>query len=770
MTIDAGFREARDLLVGGDRRGSDFSRAYAELVDRWLAELLGDERDVALVALGSYGRRELAPGSDIDVLLVHRRRADVRDVAERLWYPMWDAGVKVGHAVRTLREAITLAARDVEVATSMLDARTVAGDPALGVELSEATTAQWRKQSDRWRGPLLASVQQRHARAGEVAFLLEPDLKSGRGGLRDIHTLRWVEVAEAVTFDRDAIDASHEALLAVRIDLHRVTDKAHDVLWLQDQDAVARAQGDRDADVLMARVASAARTIAWASDEVWDELGAGLGRRRRRHVSRDRRLAPDVDLREGVAELAEAAQPLGDPALVLRVAVAAAESGVRIGRSTLERLAIQPAPMPSPWPAAARNELVALLATGGAAIPVLEALDQKGLLAWLIPEWEAVRSRPQRNAYHRYTVDRHLCEAAVEAAARTHRVSRPDLLLLATWLHDIGKGFTRPHGDALDHTAVGVDLIATIATRMGFPPDDVVRLQGLVRHHLLLADTATRRDLEDPATIEAVAVAVDDQETLALLHALTEADSIATGPAAWSTWKAGLIDELVARTRKYLRGDSPIGPSPAIGDSAAALIERARESDRVIVDVVDGDVTVVAHDRPGLFSRIAGTLTLHQLDVLTARAWSTDDGFAVDMFQVEPQFGQPDWDVVREDLERAIGGGLALDARLTERARAYSSARSQSAVPPRRTVSIDNDASASSSVIEVRAPDRPGVLFRVTRALAELNLDIRHAKVATLGHEVVDSFYVVDAEGGKIVDPDQTAEIERAVLVELDRV
>ncbi|MGH9179496.1 MAG: ACT domain-containing protein, partial [Acidimicrobiales bacterium] len=437
-----------------------------------------------------------------------------------------------------------------------------------------------------------------------------------------------------------------------------------------------------------------------------------------------------------------------------------AELGALVARPALDRLAAEAPPMPDPWPATARSGLISLLGTGKAALPVLETLDQHGLLSRILPEWEPVRSQPQRNAYHRFTVDRHLCEAAANAAALTRRVARPDLLLVGAWLHDIGKGWPG------DHTKAGMEVVARVAPRMGFPPDDVDALVHLVRDHLLLADVATRRDLDEPATVEAVAAAVGDRDALELLAALTEADSLATGPAAWGPWKAGLVEDLVVRTARRLAGHRPPAPDPTL---PSTLQDRLAER-RLFVEAEDGTVTVVAPDRPGLFSRVAGALAVHGLDVRSASA-TGQDGMAVEIFEVEPAFGTaPNWDRVAADVERAVTGRLSLESRLAERARTYAGLRRAAAArPPEARVLFDDDASPTATVVEVRAPDGVGVLYRITRALADCDLDVRTAKVSTLGHEVVDAFYVTDGAGAKLSDDGHRREVERAVLAELDR-
>ena len=461
-----------------------------------------------------------------------------------------------------------------------------------------------------------------------MAFLLEPNLKDGRGGLRDVHALRWAEAAESVLLegDDDAIQAAYDVLLGVRVELHRQAGRPGDVLLLQDQDAVAARLGEPDADTLMARVATAARTIAWTSDEAWHRVGSWLTGPSGREYRRDRPVAPGVVLREGEVHLEAAASPAGDPTLVLRVATAAARHRCRIERRSLDRLARETATFPAPWPAGAADDLAALLLEGEPAIPVLESLDQRGLLVKVLPEWEPVRSRPQRNAYHRYTVDRHLWEAAANAAALADRVSRPDLLVVGALLHDLGKGYPG------DHTEVGIELVGRIAPRMGFGRTDTEVLAQMVRHHLLLPDVATRRDLSDDVTIDAVAEAVGDARVLELLAALTEADSLATGPSAWGTWKSELVAELADRVRFRLGSGPAMPESWSLFPSAEVLALMG--SGRLALLPEPDRITVVAPDRPGLFTHIAGVLTLHGLDVLGAQAHSDELGMAASEFRV----------------------------------------------------------------------------------------------------------------------------------------
>jgi [protein-PII] uridylyltransferase len=754
-------------LEDSSLEGMAFSDRWAGEVDRWLIERYEDATrgagpgGLALVAVGGYGRGDLSPGSDLDLLLLHGGKAAPAEVAEKIWYPIWDEGLKLGHSVRTTSEALDLAADDLDTATSLLTTRHLAGDRALTDELAAAAGERWRKRSKRYLSMLRSSVAARQARFGEVAYLLEPDLKEGRGGLRDIHALRWAELARPVLDPADPadLDDAERLLFGARVELHRATERNGDRLNLQDQDAVAAALGT-DADSLMADIAAAARTVAWIADETWDRVGAATGTGPSLLGWRSRSRAPGLVVKGGQVSLEPSADPATHPELVLDAAVLAARKQARISRTSLVRMA-ERAPGPSgpdgtePWASRTRDSFVELLGTGHDAISVIESLDHVGIWERFLPEWDAVRNKPQRNVYHRFTVDRHLLETCANAAALVSSVDRPDLLLLGALLHDIGKGRRG------DHTEVGMDLVVEIAPRLGYDPADTAVLVDLVRHHLLLPDVATRRDITDEATISAVAEAVGDRTRLGLLAALTEADSLATGPAAWGAWKAELVRELVRRTDHYLAG----------GDLAALATRefpdaRQREllgAGRVEVNGRDDVLEVIAPDRPGLFARVAGVLALHGLDVLTADATAVD-GMALEQLKVSSKFGSMwAWDRVTADVHAALEHRLAIEARLADRIATYGTAAPRPGIPP-ATIRFDDAASRSATVIELSAADRIGLLYRVLRAFNEMDMDVRLAKVQTLGDVVVDSFYVTDLDGRLIDDPATRSELQRALL------
>ncbi|MEV0582374.1 [protein-PII] uridylyltransferase [Nonomuraea sp. NPDC050310] len=728
-------------------------RERAAEIDRWLKDLLGTAGGtarLALVAVGSLGRAEPAPGSDLDLVLLHDGEPGIARIADRVWYPVWDSGIGLDHSVRTVAEAVEVARNDLKAVLGLIQARHVAGDPDLTRSVREAVLAEWRADSRRRLGELREAAGRRAEHAGELAFLLEPDLRDCRGGLRDFQAMQAVAAAWVASAPGPRVREAHEVVLDVRHALHEVTGRGADRLVLQEQEAVAATLGLLDADALMRRVSEAGRTVAHAFDLTWrsvDRLVSGPAPRGRRP------LADGVVEHGGEVVLARGVNPAKDPVLLLRAAAAAAEAGLPLSPVTVATLAAQAPPLPVPWPAEARDALVALLGAGRAAVPVWEELDQAGVLVKLLPEWESVRHRPQRNPIHRFTVDRHLIETAANAAAHTREVPRPDLLLIGALLHDIGKG-----GPG-DHSVGGAVVVRDLAARLGLPAADADLLAGLVRHHLLLPETATRRDLDDPVTIEKVAAAVGSRELLDLLAALAVADGLATGPAAWNSWKAGLVAELVRRVRSVLAG-SPPPRAPVLSPAQAALARHGGGA----VRVNGAGVTVVAPDRPGLLWSAAGVLAAHHLVVRSASAASAGST-AVLEFSVIPEYGSPpDPATLEADLRLVLAGRLDIEQRLARRTRAMRPARVPVA-PPR--VRLLDDASATATVVEVRAHDRPGLLWRIGRAFGDCGLDVKAAHVETLGAEAVDVFYVVDRAGRPLSDDVQRRAVRDQVLAAL---
>lgn len=739
--------------------------ALTAAYDGWLAARIPPGRaGVALAAVGSLGRREPSPWSDLDLVLLHTGRAGaVTELAESIWYPVWDSGIGLDHSVRTPDQAVDVARDDLKALLGLLDLRHVCGAADLTETVRSRVLDVWRAGAPKRIDALRAASQERWGLAGEGAFLLEPNLKESRGGLRDYRTLVALARAQLVDVHPVAREAAAD-LLDLRGELHRRVGRADDVLRLQEHDGVAAdlgwfgPDGRPDRDLVLRQANRAARTIAHAVDLAFRRVEVPRPSRRRRLfgtqpgavVVEREGIARDVVAQGGEVVLARDAAPRTDPAIVVRVARAAAEQELPIAAHTLDRLLAEVDHIPEPWPDEFRDDFVALLGTGRPAIPVLESLDLSGMLSRLIPEWDAVRSRAQHNPVHTFTVDRHLIETAAQAAEHTHDVHRPDLLLVGALLHDIGKGYPG------DHSTVGAERARAIAARMGFGEGDVGTITALTRHHLLLPDTAVRRDPDDPATVRLVTHAVAGSgEVLDLLHALAIADAHATGPAAWSDWKAGLIADLVARARQALQGDTP-APRAPLDDERRALAEKGE----LAVVLRDREVIVAAPDGVGVLYRTAGILALHLLNIRQASI-QTYAGMAVNVFAVEPRFGRlPDPAVFRADLARALAGEIALADRLREKERAYATGRSTS-TRPRKPPVVEwfDDEATDATVLEIRAADSIGLLTRITAALERSGADIRSARVSSVGHAVLGAFYLTDRRG-RPVTAAQRADIE----------
>ncbi|HEX5202310.1 MAG TPA: [protein-PII] uridylyltransferase [Actinoplanes sp.] len=728
-----------------DHIGAAARADRAAALDAWLTQVFPAHLPgVSLVAVGGLGRRDCAPYSDLDLVLLHNGTAGIDRIASGLWYPIWDARLGLDHSVRTLPEALSVAHDDVKVALGLLDARHIAGDAALSGELIAAAGDQWRRTAVRLMPQLKELTAARWASHGELAFLLEGDLKEAAGGLRDVTILRGIGRAGVADTMRPAVRAANLRLLDTRDALHLAVARRVDRLVAQERGAVGELLELDDGDALLRRVAGDARTVAHAVDDAWravDRLTAGRRRGAAGGLPIRRPVARDVVEQDGELVLARTAiGPVPDPALSLRVAAAAATVRLPIARATSEWLAAFSPPLPNPWPPAARAALVSLLGSGPGLLPTWEACDRYGLIdAWL-PEWARMRSLPQHHPVHRFTLDRHLVQAAYEATAYAREVDRPDLLLIGAFLHDVGKGLPG------DHSVVGAPIAAEIATRIGLPPADVATIEKLVRLHLLLPEVATRRDLSDPVTISTVAGQVGDPATLDLLHALSRADSRATGPAAWSDWKGRLMAELVERVHAALdTGElpEPPAPDPELLDGDLPAVH------------LDGDrVAVAAADRRGLLGQVAACLALHRLDVAGANT-STVGGRAIVEFLTQPRYGSPyDPLALAADLRRVAGGDVSVTQRV--RARAMS-ARGGTASP---RVVWQRDAATDAAVLELRAADSPGLLYRVASALDEAGAEVRAARISTLGGDVVDAFYLV----GTWADQAERDRVEAAVL------
>lgn len=752
------YPEFRSSLIAADISASvQNMRELVAGTERWLQELATvlPASGMSLVAVGGFGRHELLPGSDLDLLLLHEPKLAklAVELADKLWYPIWDAGLKLDHSVRDLAQARNLAAADFKVVLGLLDSRLIAGDSGLFEKLKSTVLTDWRSNAVKRLPELFEDVQNRRKRAGDLAHLLEPDLKDSYGGLRDITVLRAISASWLTDVEHTSIKPAGAQLLQVRDALHRVTGRTSDRLSFHEQSAVADLQGFESDDALLRHVSLAGRAIAQASDLAWNRVARVTTRRgiRRLEPRRDRYpLADGVVVQNGEVVLAKEADPASDPILILRAAGSAAQAGLPLAPFTVERLVQETPPLPVPWPRSARDAFVSLLGSGPALLPVWEALDQAGMFTRWLPHWEKIRSAPQRNALHQFTVDRHSVETVVHAAALTREVSRPDLLLVGALFHDIGKA------QGAGHSEIGEKLIRQIAPTLGFSVGDTEVLARLVLHHLLLAEVATTRDLDDPATIESVAAAVGSREVLQLLRQLTEADSKATNDGIWSDWKSRLVNTLVAKVDLRLAGEE-VTPAESFV-KRSGMLNMQPGTVAVSKDATGYVVQICATDRVGLVATVAGVWALEKLEVISAD-FDTIGGLAYQEWLLRPMFGDP---ISETELKNQLLRGLSSPELIADSVNRLVNARPIRrgfAVPPMR---FRVEHFAEVTVFEVRAHDTAGMLHKICTQIAKQNLNIRNARIATLGSEVVDAIYLQNSGGERLAEA-EVALLETAI-------
>ena len=756
----AGAERASLRAHGGP--GVDACAALTDALDASLVELAAPllRPGFALVAVGGYGRREQCRHSDIDLMLLFEGDPD-REVVDGVLYPLWDSGVPIGHSVRSVAQVAGAAREHVETLTALLDARRVAGEEAVYARFLEARRRFVHKQRDELRREL---AERRAAlRLAEPWQAQEPDVKVGRGGLRELQTVRWLAFADAIaegaaepswTYTRELAEA-RETLLATRNALHALGERPNDTLRRDLMAPVAELL-DSDRPAWTRRVTAAMRHIDAAAGERLDAAqgdgAGGLGRR----VARLLRRAP-------APEQHERREPGGNDLERLLAALQEARPG-----------ALEPLP-PSPW------------------------------LERILPEWDLLRGLQHVAPFHLHPVDVHTWRTvweAREAAAHDEdelgtvraAASLPRReLLLAALLHDIGKGHEG------DHSTVGAVIAERFAARAGLGDEVTRRLVAAVEHHLLLPTAATRRDIADERVIRETAQAAGDPQTLDLIYALSVADARASGPDVWNAWKAQVMRSLYQRVhdelsdvpmetaverrrRAALDALADVLPTAAVEEHLDALpaayllsmepeaigrhlrlIEKAAGGTALDHDRVGGvdRLTIVMSDRPGVLQAVAGTLAVHNVNVLGGVAYTRADGVAIEVMHLGDALGsgidERRWGRIFEALPRALAGEFAIDARLAE-TRATYRREPPAAIPTR--VHVDNAGSARYSIVEVRAADRLGLLYAITGALREVALDIHLAKVDTLGREVVDAFYVLRENGRRVEAPD---EIERLV-------
>ena len=714
-----------------------------------------DDSNVALVAIGGYGRRELCAYSDLDVLMLHRDgySADlVSKTADSIWYPIWDAGVSLDHSVRNSSQVKQIANQDFKVVLGLLDARLIAGNPELLSEIRSQVLTDWRNSAKSRLEELRASATDRKEKFGELSYLLEPELKESYGGLRESTILRAISASWITDIDKEKVEKAHSGLLLVRDALHRISKRSNDRLSLFEQDEVANFLQLDNADDLLKRVYESGRTLAFESDSTWARASKLLQQKSffiSKSFKQNKRtpLASGVVVQEGEAVLARDVDLRSSSALIWRIAGAAAQAGIPIAQSTVDFLSNTLEEQSEPWDEDKLSNFVSFLGAGSSMLPIWESLDQAGLIERLIPHWSGIRYAPQRNALHIYTVDRHNVECAIEAAKLTREVTRPDLLLVGALFHDIGKA----RGG--DHSQKGKELMVEIGPALGFNVSDSHLLEKMVEYHLLIPEVATRRDLDDVETINYVAEKIENNLLLELLHNLAIADSKATSPHNWSDWKSNLIQELVDKVFKVLQGKE-IPDARKLSDvfpfNYSTDTQIKFELGRHL------EIMIQTQDRLGLVADVSAALRVLRLEVLAAK-FETENGIARQLWSVRPLFGEvPDLKQIEFDIFNGIENPELVNNQINKFVEGRNSYRGF--VPPKPVIRFV--ANTSVDILEVRAHDEPALLFRLSKILVKHNSTISTARIDTMGSEVIDVLYLQNVNGEKLSTRQKTAIVQ----------
>jgi [protein-PII] uridylyltransferase len=869
--IKSAFQAARDAVRAqvndGASHGLEAARALSEIQDR-LIQVLYDfaskhfyyaqnptaAEHLAVVATGGYGRGELAPSSDIDLLFVHplKRNAWCESIVEFILHMLWDLGLKVGHAVRSLGECSRLAKADITIRTALLEARYIVGDRALFDELRRRFWSEAEATGTDFVAAKLAERDARHTRQGASRYLVEPNVKEGKGGLRDLQTLYWIgkylyrtedtaALAGAGVFTQGEFETFQKAeafLWDVRVRLHYLTGRAEERLSFDAQTALAGQMGFTGTSPRRAVEAFMKAYFLVAKDvgDLTRIFCAALEEQNRKPKPVLSRLLPgflkprigDEDFYVENGRLN--AQPGAferDAVGLIRIFHIADEKNVDVHPNALRTITRSLDLIDDRLRADAQaNRLfLSILASRRDPERALRRMNEAGVFGRFIPEFGRVVGMMQFNMYHHYTVDEHLIRAVGNVAAIERgelraehplssdvikRIKSREVLYCAILLHDIAKGMTGDHSDE------GAGIAHTLCPRLGLSPEDTAAVAWLVKNHLVMSDTAQKRDIADPKTVRDFVAAVQSPEMLRLLLVLTVADIRAVGPGVWNGWKGQLLRELFYEAEAVMTGgDAAPARAARIEEAKAALCARiaglpeaareralsrhydsywlafdaaAHERHARLMARADagGDLTALAAqsndfravtevviytpDHPGLFSRLAGAISASGGSIVDAKVFTTSDGFALDVFSVQDAEGGPFGDGPRvERLRQAVvrtltGGAAAARGPFPRR----PGAQRASAFRVRSRARFDNDASTTATVLELEALDRPGLLYDVTRALFESGLSISSAIVSTYGERAMDVFYVRDGYGHKIVHPVRLKAIEERLLKALE--
>jgi len=863
--------EAEAKLVA-DGRGTACARALSDAQDLLIRLLFTLGRGVykahnpsaaeriAVVAVGGYGRGTLAPGSDIDLLflLPYKQTAWGESVVEFILYLLWDSGFKVGHAVRSIDESLRLARSDSTIQTAVLEARYLCGDRQLYEELDKRYRSEIKPPVIKaFIATKLMEQDSRHVRAGQSRYLVEPDVKDGKGGLRDLHTLFWIGkfiyavkdaqgLVEKGVFNRSELkrfEKCEDFLWAVRCHMHFLRGRASDKLTFDIQSEIARRFGYtahgglRPVERFMKHyflvakdVGDLTRIFCSALEARQMKRAPGLSRFFRPFAPSDTRSIgkdPDFRLDAGRLTVADNNVFARDPANLIRLFHVADEHNLMIHPDalTLARRSLRLVTEPLRQNKQANRLFLELLTQSSDPETILRRMNEAGVLGRFIPPFGRIVAMMQFNMYHHYTVDEHLLRAVgniaeIEAGAlrdehplsselfHTLSPSGRSALYVATFLHDVAKGRQE------NHSIGGEQIAAELCPRLGLSASETEMVAWLVRHHLVMSETAQMRDLNDFKTVLDFAALVQSPERLKLLLILTVADIRAVGPGVWNGWKGQLLRTLYFATAPVLDGghvaisrrdlvasaQTEFAAASKAGNAAwlkrymarhydnywvavpsqrqvehARLIEETETRGEKVGTTIRTDaftaiteITVFAPDHPRLLAMLTGACAAAGANIASAQIYTTVDGMALDTLLINREFPE-DADEQRraervcELIRKALKGELYLKAVVAQRR--TKPRLSIFRVEPR--VVVDNQSSNRFTVIEVNGLDRIGLLYDVTEALFRLNLNIASAQITTFGEKAVDVFYVTDLTGTKIDNPTRQSQIESELLAVL---
>jgi [protein-PII] uridylyltransferase len=861
----AELQQKTGALIGRLLEGKepDFLKKHARILDDHFRQafetsMVGPRMDFsknpyAIIALGGYGRQEQCIHSDVDLLFLFKKRVpdEAENLIREIVYPLWDIGLDIGYATRSLKECLQLCGRDFDILTPILDARFICGWSHLYSDLMEQLRQKIiRKKSRTIINWLVQNNEMRHAHFGDSTYLLEPNLKEGQGGLRDYHTMLWIGQIEFNLQEPRDLEyfglLSHEEYRTlrrclkfvwhVRNRIHHLSGRKCDQLHFENQIKLAETlkykanNGQQPVERFLGELHGCMDSLKQQHLMFLYELGLEKKRQRRRKSQKKSNVDGLEVVEWGMLNFVAPEKIMESPDLLIRIFEESARLQVPLSaeakRLVKEFCHLANRRFCNSGPVVQSFERI--LAAPAAPLNVLNDMLNTGFLVRLLPEFRSVINRIQYDEYHLYPVDKHLLRT-VQAikkfgtalnsgleplCAQVYReLKNKNILLWAALLHDIGKG------DATDnHAEKGAAIIEKLLTKKGLKVRDVESIVFLVRHHLHLIKTATRRDINDEETAIASARKIKDIERLKMLYLLTVADSISTGPMAWNDWTAALLRDfflkvlnimekgelateeavnVIEQKRKHIIG-SGLTPD-AQADTGAlfdnmspryrlympaesilehiALYNKLGDADFIwdvkrSADANTRSVTICAKDRPGLISKIAGVFTLNNIDILDVQVFTWRNNIALDIFEVKPPPDQimedEKWQRTAGNLAAALSGELNLAAALRKKVSAYRQVKNGLRRIPHR-VKVDNNSSSFLTIIEVFTYDFAGLLFSITDALFSCDLNIWVAKIATKADQVVDVFYVWDLNGQKVDSAEQVENIKSAILKRLPR-